>query len=323
MRKCPFCKAQIEDNARFCLYCMKTLNEKEVIRPTKNKKPWWLLIVAGALVLALLLAVLLILKGQEEMLGDIEGGETTASSQSTGSETAENTGETPQETQPEETGTMEPPQTGTSNTGKTPEESQDDVPEPSENENPVTVPTRSTDPTTPTKGPTPPAAPEETTVETTQPEETTAATTEPETQPVAVTYTYRAARAGDDLNANYTNSGNDIVITGVAQQSADGVYDIPAYIDGKRVIAIVANAFSGSNARIVYVPATLKNIWNYAFYGCNLTDIYFRGSAIHVESKAFSSALTIHCASTCNDRNFRYFKNSAAIYGATWEEWNG
>ena len=34
MKKCPFCSADIEDNARFCLYCMKELDEKTFI---KNK----------------------------------------------------------------------------------------------------------------------------------------------------------------------------------------------------------------------------------------------------------------------------------------------
>lgn len=136
-------------------------------------------------------------------------------------------------------------------------------------------------------------------------------------------YTHRAARAGDDFNAHYSNDGNDIVITGVAQQSPDGTYDIPAYIDGKKVIAIVANAFSGSNAKTIYLPATVKTVWNHAFAGCALRDIYFRGSAIYVESKAFSGSLTIHCSASCSDRNFRYYKNSAANYGATWQEWSG
>ena len=31
MKKCPFCDADIEDSARFCLYCMRPLTEKEQI----------------------------------------------------------------------------------------------------------------------------------------------------------------------------------------------------------------------------------------------------------------------------------------------------
>ena len=138
-------------------------------------------------------------------------------------------------------------------------------------------------------------------------------------------YIYRAAQAGDDFNANYANTGNDIVITGIFQPSADGTYDIPSYIDGKKVIAIVANAFYSSNAKVVYVPSTLRAIWNYAFNGCALTDIYFTHN-IYIEGNAFwdtTGELTIHCPANCQDRNFRYYKTSAPSYGATWEEWNG
>lgn len=136
-------------------------------------------------------------------------------------------------------------------------------------------------------------------------------------------YAYRLARTGDDYNAQYANSGSDIVITGISQQSSDGIYDIPAYIDGKKVIAIVANAFSGSNAQVVYVPATAKSIWNHAFAGCGLTDIYFRGNSIYAEGRAFPTGITIHCSASCSNRNFRYYKDCAVGYGATWEEWNG
>lgn len=270
MKKCPFCKADIEDNARFCLYCMKTLNEKEVILTPQKKKQWWPLVV-GVLLILLLLLVVLVPGGQ-----DMPGEESSSSTQPTGSETTESTDESTMPSQSEESTPLE-------STGA--QETQQNITQPSE--------------TTPVP------------------------TTEPDDTHTEVVYSYRVAQAGDDFNANYTNSGNDIVITGIVQQSADGTYDIPDAIDGKRVIAIVANAFSGSNAKIVYVPATVKTIWNYAFAECGLTDIYFRGNAIYVESKAFSGALTIHCSANCSDRNFRYYKNCAASYGAIWEEWNG
>ena len=150
--------------------------------------------------------------------------------------------------------------------------------------------------------------------------------TEPE-QPVStVVYSYRDAKAGDDFNYHYTNPGDHIVITGVAEQSPDGVYDIPAYIDGKKVIAIMKNAFSGSNAMVVYIPDTMKTIWNYAFAGCQVTDVYFRGSSVYMEGLAFvsSEVLTIHCSANCSDRNYRYYKNYPAMQDDIyWEEWSG
>lgn len=258
MKKCPFCKADLADNARFCLYCMKPLNEKEVLLPTKKKRPWWLLILAGLL---LVLLALVIFFPREN--GDI-------SSLPTGGDPSLNA--------------------------------------------PPSVPEQTPAPTpVPTPSPTPAATPPE----------STASPDQPESPTNAVVYAYRLARTGDEYNAHYQNSGSDIVITGISRQSSDGIYDIPAYIDGKKVIAIVANAFSGSNVKVVYVPSTVKSILDYAFAGCGLTDIYFRGSAIYFAGYALPEGITIHCSATCSNRNFRYYKDCAVDYGATWEEWNG
>ena len=324
MKKCPFCKADMEDNARFCLYCMNPLNDKEVIPPHQKKKPWWLPILIGGLCLVFLVGIFFLMNEKYNLFFAPDGTEIIVGGQ-------------PSETQNDSTSqesTSEHPRDGdlpTEDTTAVNPPSHPNTPTPAQPQTPKT-PTENTPPAESTTVPflppetTTPSAPDPTTAITTpstEPEETTPSVTEPETPTTQSAYAYRAARAGDDFNANYTNSGNDIVITGVLQSSASGVYDIPAYIDGKKVIAIMGNAFSGTNARIVYVPSTVKNIWNYAFYNCNLTDIYFRGNSIYAESKAFSGGFTIHCSSSCSDRNFRYYKNCAASYGATWAEWNG
>ena len=59
MKKCPFCGADIEDSARFCLYCMQSLTEKEQVLPHKKKRPQWLLIIAAIVAASLLLTILL------------------------------------------------------------------------------------------------------------------------------------------------------------------------------------------------------------------------------------------------------------------------
>ncbi len=43
MKRCPYCKATLEDEARFCLYCMTSLDEKQVIVPAahRRKAPLW------------------------------------------------------------------------------------------------------------------------------------------------------------------------------------------------------------------------------------------------------------------------------------------
>ncbi len=322
MKKCPFCKADIEDNARFCLYCMKPLNEKEVIPPPKRKKQWWPFVLAAVLLIALVAVILLMPRGNGNLPAESTGEENSSTGQTTDSQVGETNDESTQDTQSDSESQgdtsleKKPNTTGTPDTNQQPNQNQN-----SNTQTPTESITPATKPTTPTTTPTTPTTPS--TSEKDPTEETTEENSEPEVPRTEVIYAYRAARAGDDFNAQYQNTGSDIVITGISHPSADGTYDIPSYIDGKKVIAIVANAFSGSNAKIVYIPATAKTIWNYAFAGCGLTDIYFRGSAIYVESKAFSGSLTIHCSAFCSDRNYRYYKNTAASYGATWTEWNG
>ena len=141
--------------------------------------------------------------------------------------------------------------------------------------------------------------------------------------PSEVVYSYRLAQAGDDFSASYQNPGDHIVITGIVWPSLDGIYDIPATIDGKTVVAIMSNAFSVSGATTVFIPNTVKTVHDYAFNGCALTDVYFRGDAIYCYPNAFPKNFTLHTSADCHDRNLRYYKSAAANYGATWEEWNG
>ncbi len=337
MKQCPFCKAEIQENARFCLYCMKPLNEKEVIPLPKRKAVWWPL--AAAAVAVLLLVLLLLLPGKKPESGAPADEQNLAAGETTGQTEAKDVSPAGSEAVTSDQGGNQlsgnqggsqlsgnqggVTQGGTATTDTQPEQKapENKVPEATGDPQPAV-----TEDTQPTAGQTQGTKPTETTTpETTPATQGTTAPTEQETTapPATSAFTYRAARAGDDFSANYQNSGSDIVITGISRPSADGVYDIPSYIDGKKVIAIVANAFSGSNARVVYVPATVKTIWNYAFAGCGLTDIYFRGNAIYTENLAFSGGITIHCSATCSDRNYRYYKNSAANYGAVWQEWNG
>ena len=56
MKKCPKCKAEIEENARFCLYCMTSFEEKQpVLAPNQEKNKRWLYILAAVLVFVLIL----------------------------------------------------------------------------------------------------------------------------------------------------------------------------------------------------------------------------------------------------------------------------
>ncbi len=261
MKNCPYCKAKIEDDARFCLYCMRPLIEKEIIAPRVRRSHSWMIAVAIA-VLLLAAAILL-----HTFMRSTPENPSLNVPQETSVPAVRPSVSTPPETEPPVT---EPP-----------------VTEPPITEPPITEPPASNPPVS------------------------------------SAVYTYRLAVSTDDYYALYQNPGSDIVITGIATPSPDGIYDIPAYIDGKRVLTIGYGAFSNSNATVVYVPETVKNIAVLAFAPCDLTDLYLRGSSIHIDNNAFSGSFTIHCSDTCNDRNFRLIKNIADVYGAVWEEWGG
>ena len=84
MKKCPFCGADIEDSARFCLYCMQSLTEKEQVQLHKKKKPQWLLIIAAIVAAIVMLSITLaiILPGKQAALNHgVSVDSTTASNQ--------------------------------------------------------------------------------------------------------------------------------------------------------------------------------------------------------------------------------------------------
>lgn len=132
MKKCPFCKADIEDNARFCLYCMKPLVEKETIASPKEKKRKWPLLVAGVVFLAVLLCLLLSFCSGTEEPEPIQDNSTVSTPQPEEfpDETSETVDKLPAVTLPQETsGETEPPQITEPSTAPTTK--------PSENSNPT------------------------------------------------------------------------------------------------------------------------------------------------------------------------------------------
>lgn len=340
MKKCPYCKADIEDNARFCLYCMKPLTEKEIIQQKKEKKHWWILALVGVMSLSLILvSVLLVVKGQKAKSVTVTGNNTASNTEpyqtqptesldgevepSSNSEkqdenidrsdNAVTVGNQDKPTSDSDASKVTPSQTPNSNTSAPKQEQESTAP---------ATATPST--TTPPKGTTSPTTsqPNNTAPSTGKPTQPAEATTKPKDTSTQAVYSYRTARAGDDFDANYTNSGNDIVITGVVTPSSNGVYDLPSYIDGKRVIAITANAFSGAgnNVKTVYVPTTIRTIWSNAFNGCSVKDIYFTHN-IYIEE--VPSGVTVHCPRDCHNRAYRYYRSAASYYGYNYEEWNG
>ncbi len=161
MKKCPFCGADIEENAQFCLYCMTSLVEKEQILVHKKKKPQGLLILAAIVGAAVILLLLLFSK---RAMPDAESQtqDTTQTSDTTKADTVPTTQAT---TAPETDPTTEPTEEETKPTQAATQ--------------PTAKPSGKPDrPTEPETDPTQPA-----TQPTTQPTEPEAEPTVPETEP--------------------------------------------------------------------------------------------------------------------------------------------
>lgn len=302
MKNCPFCKAEIEDNSSFCLYCMTSLEEKQTIYASeyKNKRKIYITILSILLVVLLIIGILAFVWGNNTS--------DSMSSSATQDEQA------PITTVSTDFSTESP-------SVKTTADTQHHI---------IVTPTQSK---TDSVQQTTQQQPEPTHKETQTPEKT-----DPPSQstpvPSNTIYTYRQAKHGDDFSVHYPITVNDIVITGVKSPAPDGTYIIPNTIDGKNVLAISPLAFSDESicntVKQVIVPSSVKTIWNNAFANCcNMTDIYLYGNSIYIETNAFAdtskrnSTLTIHCSADCQDRNLRYYKNSASNYGAEYTEWNG
>lgn len=109
MKKCPFCKADIDDNARFCLYCMTPLVEKEEASATRRKIPMLpiLIAVAAGFVLIVVLGAIMLSRGNRGVPGEILQAppQTQGAAGAIPSGTGEASGEqnVPEQTEPKET----------------------------------------------------------------------------------------------------------------------------------------------------------------------------------------------------------------------------
>lgn len=402
MKECPFCKAKIQENARFCLYCMKSLDEKQPVSPPKRRRSF--LFIAGAVLLMVLLLVL------SCCVGGAGGDKSPREAQ----------GSTPDEAVMQDNSSA--PTQWTEATEETVPVTEPQDPEQTEQADPVipqdpTQPgtTRPVTPQNPTQPkPTQPVTPEEPSPTAPSEPETSVTTTAQCTHRYQVTelaaptctaegsssytcdlcgdsyretlsatghsyqaatcvlpqvctvcgstgsaalghgyqngacircekadpgdprniYEYRAARAGDQLTDGTWDPETDIVITGVKLVAENGVYEIPSYINGKRVVAIRPLAFSGTDARKVTLGCNIIYVSQNAFSGCyNISALYVRSDELYLSRSAFIPAsnrnctLKIYCSAQCTvDDDLKgecYLKDIVRVYGGEFHEWNG
>jgi hypothetical protein len=147
-------------------------------------------------------------------------------------------------------------------------------------------------------------------------------------------YEYRAVQAGDQLDEGTYDPETDIVITGIKLTAQDGVYEVPATINGKRVVSIRPLAFSGTNARRVTLGKNVIYVAQNAFSGCyDIEALYIRSNRLFLSRSAFIPAfsrnvtLKIYCSAQCTvDDDLLgecYLKDIVRVYGGEFYEWNG
>ena len=314
MKICPYCKSELTDNAQFCLYCMKSLDEKTVLSAATAKKkplPWILLALLG-LSLAIIIIVLCIVFGKkapddnDNSLPTVNSPSiittemptvnstatnstnptadsaieptATAMTESTVTPTATIATGTNTSANPTTTYTTKPTATATSITKPTVKPTA--VPTTKPTVKPTAPPTNSTKPTaTATTKPTATPTLKPTATPTATP--TAVPTVAPTAKPTA-TYSYRAAISTDDFNNSSSITANAIVLTGIITPDENGVYYIPDNIDGKKVVAITAdfssNAEMATTVKKIIIPSTVRTVWAGAFSNCvNLSEIYLCG----------------------------------------------
>lgn len=329
MKKCPKCHAEIQENARFCLYCMTSFEEKTPIEAEKENTKRWLYIIAAVLVFVLVGLCIFTLAGkdnpsnsQSDTYTETETASTTDSDIEEGNfESEEQSGEWAENEENALSSGYN--QVTLDNQGGASSNKTNGSPSNTNNNTNTGTNTTSSKATN-----------SKATNSTNSVNSTGSTTSQVATQPK---YTYVTATISNayppDANASYEPQ-NAIVITKVNYKESSGNYVIPETIDGKKVAAIMPSAFSdssiSSSVKSVTLPSTVRTIWSNAFKNCyNLTDIYIKSTAIGIYTDAFPSAskrngtLTIHCKRDCRNFNYYYYRNIAGDYDAEYAEWNG
>ena len=331
MKKCPFCKADIEENARFCLYCMTPLEEKQVVKSPIDKNKRWRIVVSA--VLMFVAVITCIWYGLDKEKNNKTNGNTSAETQTSFETQTSSEPEFTLSNQDKSTVTDDSSQGAvstideqTSTTGDASSPQNTSQSSSQNNSNNSTGTSTNTNTNTNTNAGTNDSSPTN-----------AAASSDDKTNSTAAGYSHVEATVENVYPPGYgimKAPENAIVITKVNCQEESGIYVIPDTIDGKKVSAIMPSAFCDAfichTVKSVILPSSVRTIWSDAFKDCyNLKDIYIKSSVIGIYTDAFpetakrAGSLTIHCAKDCRDFDFYYYRNIADDYDALYEEWNG
>lgn len=341
MKKCPKCKAEIQEEARFCLYCMTSFEEKQTIETPKENSKQWLYIIAAVFVFALVAVSILLFVPTSNNPHDTNGNSIGSSISSDSDTSAENTTSTRQQSDGA-TGEEASSPSSSSQTQNFIKSENNATNNTSGNTTTNNPSANSSSNNTTTSHASSTGSSNTTTTNTSSGTTTsnqntigdTTSSTPTTTQPK---YNYMEATIENAYPPGYSTihtPENAIVITKVNFKEESGNYVIPDTIDGKNVAAIMPSAFSDSSicptVKSVTLPSTVRTIWSNAFKDCfHLTDLYIKSGAIEIFEDAFpdpskrKGKLTIHCKSDCINFDYYYYRNIANRYDAEYEEWNG
>ena len=243
MKKCPFCHADIEDNARFCVFCMSSLAQIQTIEHHPKNNKGWPYILAAFLLLVLTFVVTIFALGGNEV--NNASSEYITQSEITSEKVSTNQSDI---------SSNEIISNDVNTNNSLPENSKDTITEPddkgnetssfnsSQNSNISSEASSSVSTSTPSQS-------EHQQSDNNDSQSSEEDNTQETITPTQAVYIYRDAVAADcytEGNIPAQPISDVIVITGVQTAASDGIYTIPQEIDGKRVGAIMPNAFSAS-----------------------------------------------------------------------------